>query len=391
MVLIDVPSITPYERNRALERLEQFIDDRFHGGEYDWSIATVDDGLRVLLSPTSDKTAIHESLDRIQQNLAPPLFLPGERNMPLQVTPAAAFSNVLERQRQSIAAGESVDAIVEAMRSFGAADGRKIILLLAGQLFPYDPRLPQLAYPRWIVALRDRLIHEANASNVAVCIINPEGVAAGDPSMYWIARQTGGLLMPGNDVDASLRRFDGSASTYYSLGYRCPHPDDSGVHQITVRLKKPSKDHLQYRDGYTALSSEAQTNRTLGSAFGAFMVSGSAIPVTLTFNTPRPAGSSLIVSMKTMVPADAFAYLSSESGKSGHVDIVISLFDAAGRSVWFVHLLRDANLGKTEAPTGMFNESTELYLTKGAPYRVVVAVRDLTSNQVGVAQERVEF
>ncbi len=385
LVLIDVPSITVFERNRALERLEQFIDDRFHGGEYDWSIATIDDGLRILLPPTSDKAAIHEALSQIRKDVAPPLSLPGERSAPVPTTRATAFSEALERWQQTIETGESVNAIVDAMRSFAAADGRKILLLLTGQLLPFDTMLPGL------VVQRDRMIREANASNVAVCIINPEGVAAGDPSMYWLARETGGLLMPGNDVDASLRQFDDDASTWYSLGYRSPHPDDSGAHRITVRLKKRSDDHLQYRDGYSALSSDAQTKRTLGSRFGAFMIGGSAIPVTLTFNAPRPAGDSLTISMKTTVPADALAYLPSESGKSGHVDIVVSLFDDAGRSVWFVHLRRDANLGKSEAPTGVFNESTDLYLTKGKPYRVVVAVRDLSSNEVGVAEQRVEF
>src|SRR5947209_8452185 len=45
LILIDTNSMTPYERNRALGRLEEFISARFRVGEHDWSIGEVDSGL----------------------------------------------------------------------------------------------------------------------------------------------------------------------------------------------------------------------------------------------------------------------------------------------------------------------------------------------------------
>ncbi|HMC21719.1 MAG TPA: VWA domain-containing protein, partial [Thermoanaerobaculia bacterium] len=65
LVIVDNLSTTRYERDQALARLEEFISDRFRGGEYDWSIAALDTHVRMLLPPTSDKQAIHAALAEI--------------------------------------------------------------------------------------------------------------------------------------------------------------------------------------------------------------------------------------------------------------------------------------------------------------------------------------
>ena len=210
-------------------------------------------------------------------------------------------------------------------------------------------------------------------------IINPEGIAAGDPSMYWIARETGGRLMPGNRVEESLRQFDTASSDFYSLGHQPKHPDDSNYHRIHVRVKKGHY-ALQYREGYTNLPEAQQIERTLGSTFGTFLIAGSAIPVTIAFDEPREVDGAVIVPMRTTVPAEQLAFVSN----LGRVDIYISIFDSSGRNTWFVHLLRDVRPGN-------LNETTEVYLTKGKAYRIVVAIRDQISEAVGVTQQLVRF
>ena len=373
LVIIDRNSMTPYERDRALERLEDFINDRFRGGEYDWSIAAVDTTLRMLLPPTSDKRAIHEALQQIRHGKMPRILSDKDESL----------------WQAAVAGRATVDALVEATRAFGAANGKKIVLLLAGQLLPSDVRIRDLKLTRYLVETRNELIEEANASNVNLYIVNPEGVAAGDPSMYWIARATGGVLFPGNRVEQSLRRFDTGSSNFYSLGYR-PQHDDGRYHHIAVRMKKGNY-ALQYRDGYTNLPEPQQIERTLGSSFGTFMISGSAIPVTLAFDQQRNVEGGVIVTMKTTVPTEKLTFVPSSDGSSSRVDIFVSVFDSAGRNVWSVRLTRDANLGKNDAPTGTFNEATEVFLSKGKRYRVVVAVRDAVSESVGVAEKLVEF
>src|SRR2546429_377383 len=101
--------------------------------------------------------------------------------------------------------------------------------------------------------------------------------------MYWIARETGGRLMPGNNVEESLRQFDTGSSNYYSLGYQPKHGDDGKYHRIHVRVKNGHY-ALQYRDGYSSLPDAQQVERTLGSSFGTFMIGGSTLPVTVAFD-----------------------------------------------------------------------------------------------------------
>jgi len=240
-----------------------------------------------------------------------------------------------------------------------------------------DWGLADLRLAKQITLTRDYLIQEANASNVNLYIVNPEGF--GDPSMYWIARETGGRLMPGNRVEDSLQQFDRGSSNFYSLGYRPANSDDAKYHHIKVRVKKGHY-ALQYRDGYTNLPESQQIERTLGSAFGTFMIAGSAIPVSVAFDKPRDLGDAVIVPMNTTGPSERLAFISN----SGRADIYISIFDSGGRNTWFVHLVRDLQPGN-------LHETTEVYLSKGKPYRVVVAVRDQLSEAVGVTQQLVRF
>ena len=383
LLIIDRHSLTPYERDRALARIEEFINDRFRGGEYDWSIAAVDTTLRMLLPPTSDKRAIHDALDQIRKGRMP--------RPPDSPNPTEA-----QLWEAALAGRNTVDALVEAVRAFGAADGKKIVLLLSGQLLPNNWNVAIGRY-RWSLNLelekfmtltRNELIEEANASNVNLYIVNPE--ASNDSSMYWIARETGGRLLPGNRVADSLSRFDAGSSNFYSLGYRPTHADDGMYHRIKVVLKNGSY-ALQYRTGYSSLPDQQQITRTLGSSFGTFMMSGSAIPVSVTFEKQRDADEAVIMWMKTTVPTEKLTFVPTADGSSSRVDIYISIFDSMGTNVWSVQLTRDANLAKNDSSAGTFNEKTEVYLVKGKPYRVVVAVRDQLSEAVGVTQQVVKF
>src|SRR5579884_2933765 len=129
LVLIDTFSTTPFERNQALARLEQLINDRFQAGEYDWSISSYDTELRLLLPPTSDKSAIHTALNQIRSNHAPPLrFGPGGNPS----TPLEAFAMQQLKREKFSAAIQHLDGLFDAIRAFGASSGKKIILLLAG-------------------------------------------------------------------------------------------------------------------------------------------------------------------------------------------------------------------------------------------------------------------
>src|SRR3954451_19827411 len=65
LVLIDNLNTSARSRNEALARLEIFISSHFDDGRYDWSVATVDRRVHLLLAMTSDKNALHAVLSDI--------------------------------------------------------------------------------------------------------------------------------------------------------------------------------------------------------------------------------------------------------------------------------------------------------------------------------------
>src|SRR5256885_7705250 len=66
LVLIDNNHISKHYRDLALEHLEKFINDRFSGGEYDWSIAAIGSHVGMVMPLTSDKAKIHATLQTIR-------------------------------------------------------------------------------------------------------------------------------------------------------------------------------------------------------------------------------------------------------------------------------------------------------------------------------------
>jgi hypothetical protein len=304
-------------------------------------------------------------------------------------------------------AGSSFANILDAARAFAATGGKKVILLLTGGLglsadvnpadmtvcggpnaLPFLAKLAQEAQ-----TFRDLLIAEANASNVSFYILNPEGMQAGPPdgSMYWMARETGGRLMPGNFPALSLQEFDSASSNFYSLGYRPSDAEDGQYHHIQVRLKDRRGYALQYRTGYSSMPNVAQVARALSSTIGVAMMPPSAIPLSITFGQPEQNKSAIVVPVSTTVPAARLQFVPVRDGLSGRVDIFISIFDDQGNNVIAVRFARGANLPKGVSPVGDIVDTRRVRLQKGKPYRVVVAVRDQRSEAVGVTQQIVRF
>ena len=353
VLLIDGRTMTTYTADRALSRFEAFINDQFKSGDYTWSIVSTDAALlRVLMPPTSDRKIILDALRDIRQGQAHPSFETAMRTVALH----------------------PIDAIVEALRAFATTEGKKALIVLTAHIPDVDARVSA----RVSAYTREELIQEANASNVNIYVVNPEGAENLDSSMFWITRETGGLVLAGSKVDRALSQFDAVSGSFYSLGFRPTHSSDGNYHRLKVRVKNPNY-ALQYRDGYYDLSDQQQIERSLGSSFGTLWETRSAIPVTIAFEKSRDAEDAAIVSMTTTVPAEQ---------PLGMIDIFVSVFDSDGQSVWNTQLTRDASSARE---AGKYNEKTEMYLHKGKRYRVVVAVRDRTTQLVGVTQQVVQF
>jgi VWFA-related protein len=453
LVLVDNLNTTKRARNEALAKLEQFIDEHFDDGRYDWSIATVDSRVHLLLPMTSDKRVLHAVVEQIQRrgtnkelraSVARGDSLTGHvisdesrredpsgETIHVQAAQLLAenknFEEEMGLREQTMFAASSTDAIVEAARAFGSSEGRKMIMLVTGYM-PFAQVSPLRRIgdgpltgnhmenitknDNQLIALRDQLIHEANASNTSFYIINAEGLdvpaaggenvtvtsmattspgsSADDTSaMFWLAGETGGAYMPGNKMEKSFEEFDRRSANFYSLGFASKHPDDMRYHRLAVRVKGHSDFKLQYRDGYSSAETDVQLMRSLRSPLGAAMQQ-TTLPMTLHVGDPQYRGLTAIVPLQAAMSMESLQYITDGRGSRTRLHVYVSIFDSDGRNITVAKSFADIAVKPNEAATGpMTITIPPLALGKGT-YNVVVAVRDELTDHVGVATHKIE-
>jgi VWFA-related protein len=450
LVIVDNRHVTMHNRDRALAALERFVDDRFTGGTYDWSIALVSDKAHLMLPLTSDKQKLHDTVAAIRRIVANP-DRPSEEDV-ARVAPVSGFGD--EASMTNVGNGTSVsgglkdlvdlgvqvqmeadatatvDAIREAVRSFAGAPGRKIILLVTGSLGFDDSANPLngnarsavsdpasiAARTRWATIMRDVLIREANASNVSFYIVNSEGLIPssdatnGDSSlgfassisrpmgtgssnqlatMYWLARETGGRLMSGNSPDKSLVEFDRASSSFYSLAYKPAHGEDGKYHSIKVVMKR-SGYQLQYRTGYSSVPISVQLARAMQSPLAVTMQQ-SAIPIDIVTGDSSPKDGGVLVPLHATVPAKSLQFIPTGTESVARIDLYVTVFDDRGRKISGNHVTREAHAANGTESDGNFVENRALLVKRGVPYRVVVAVHDQVTDAIGITSKTVRF
>lgn len=202
LLLIDNTHLTRITRNRALTGIEAFMRKTFGRGAYDWSIATVDRNVQIVLPQTSDPDAIAVALNKVRgrgargERWGDADFGRAERSLAGRSggtfvgafygakDDARAFDEEM-KIREGLMRSTGVNrSIVEAVRAFAGTPGKKIVLLVTGDLGLHDIDLDTRRgtdTAQRIGEFRNLLIEEANASNVSLYILNAEGlVAPGD-------------------------------------------------------------------------------------------------------------------------------------------------------------------------------------------------------------------
>jgi len=443
LVLVDNHHSTRHSRDKALRELEAMITDRFHG-DYEWSIGVIGRGVTLILPLSSDKTAIHEALEIIRNSgtrsegkgtFAGATDREGSTLTHIEVQKAgwSAFDTDYEERlaqadtadaaEQAIAAKFTAPAYLDAVRGFARTSGRKIVLLLTG-----DPGFNDLdAVPqsgggagnafrsnafgpgadkfwnnqRTIEDVRRSIIREANASDVSFYIWNVEGlIPMGDgastpptntSAVFWIAKETGGRLVTGNDAARAVQEFDTASSTFYSLGYSPTHPDDGKYHAISVRLKRKGDYGLEYRSGYSGSPSAVQLERAMRSPTAAAMQEGD-MPVTLEMGSPQTTGNDVTVPITVKLPFRAVQFLPAKTGVAANLVVYVSVFNEIGKNLVATTIPLTPGF-KSGSPdlNGTMVYRNAIKLRKGERHRVVVAVRDVVTDSIGMATQVVRF
>jgi len=446
LVLVDNHHTTRRSRDRALAQLETMVNDKFHG-DYDWSIGVIGRGVTLILPLTSDKTAVHEALGMVRRlgtrgdapatiagavdrggvstknDVDKPSWSAFDSDFTARLQQAADSDD----QERVIASNFTVPAIIDAARGFATTPGRKIVLLLTGDLGLNDVDFVSMgsigsamsvrgtggmrvneeqANKRSLESVRRTLVQEANSAGVSFFLWNVEGLEGADLTQahgtnlgtltnnsgeFWIANETGGRLVAGNDPARSLAEFDSTSSTFYSLGYTPSHPDDGKYHTISVRLKTPGNYALSYRTGYSSGSSAVQLARAMTSPTAAAM-QNNTLGVTLAFGTPAPDGRDLKVPIEVKVPFRSLQFLPGKEGVAADLMVYVSVFNDIGKNlVASAFPLKPAFKSGKPDLNGVMVYRNAIKLRKGERQRVVVAVRDTVTDTIGMATNVVNF
>jgi len=459
LVLIDNLNTSARSRNEALGRLEVFINTHFDDGRYDWSVATVDRRVHLLMAMTSDKTALHAVISDISHMTSHPemrrsiprdetLFFSqdgnkkgvdpstiGDNNVALLdaavnrtiqgfTEQSENFDDEMHLNEETMIAQQSVEGIAEAARAFASTEGRKMILLVTGNL-PLASVSPTGLIGRnmngnhltdvtrnnsALSTMRDLLVREANASNASFYIISAEGLEVQDQrtvnkanwdrpaygsaavdrsAMFWMANQTGGAFLPGNRFDDSFADFDRRAANYYALGFNNHHGADNHYHHLTVRVKGHPEYKLQYRDGYAGASTDVQLQRSLRTTLGVTM-QPNTLPVTLVTDPPQYRGLTAIVPITAAMTMESLQYITDASGSRTRLHVYVSVFDDEGRNIKLVKCFADIVLKPNESATGPMTITIPPVMLSKGTYRIVVAVRDELTDHVGLTTQKVQ-
>jgi VWFA-related protein len=445
LVLVDNHHTTRHSRDKALRELEAMINDRFHG-DYEWSIGVIGRGITLILPLSSNKAAIHEALEIIRNSgtrtegtttFAGAAERQASTLSPndVQKTAWSAFDSDFQQRLQdsqatddaerAIAAKFTAPAYLDAVRGFASTSGRKIVLLLTG-----DPGFNDMetirqnqggagdafvsnAFGRsadkfWnnqnsMTDVRRSIIQEANASAVSFYIWNVEGLmpmgeigvssraVTNTSAVFWIAKETGGRLVTGNDAARAVQEFDTASSTYYSLGYSPAHADDGKYHSISVRLKRKGDYGLEYRSGYSSSPTATQLARAMKSPTAAAM-QANALPVTLALGTPQTVRTEVTVPIEVKVPFQSLQFLPGKSGVAANLMLYVSVFSDTGRNLVATSIPLTPGF-KSGSPDlkGTLVYRNAIKLRQGERHRIVVAIRDVVTDSVGMATEVVKF
>jgi VWFA-related protein len=455
LVLIDNLNTSAHSRNEALARLEIFISSHFDDGRYDWSVATVDSRVHLLMPMTSDKNALHKILAEISHSAShPELRRPGTRDESL-VAPhtenkkgadpsnpdvaradasitrtiqgfteqAENFDDEMHLNEQTMIAQVSVEAIGEAARAFASTEGRKMILLVTGNL-PLASTSPAALVGgnmngnhltdisrnnSALTTMRDVLVREANASNTSFYIVSAEGLelqeqravnkanwdrptsgssAVDRSAMFWMANETGGAFLPGNRFDDSFADFDRRSANYYALGFATHHVADNHYHHLTVHVKGHPEYKLQYRDGYAGASTDTQLQRSLRTSLGVVM-QPTTLPMTLVVSTPQYRGLTAIVPLTAAMNMESLQYITDSTGSRTRLHVYVSVFDEEGRNIKLAKAYADIALKPNESTTGKMTITIPPVMLSKGTYRIVVAVRDELTDHVGVTAQKI--
>lgn len=441
ILLVDNNYIDKRERNVALDKLDDFIDETFDG-TYEWAVGMIGQQLELFQPFTTDKALIHDAVAHVRKTATTAFrddmdrsFISDPMNQqrsPSDFAASAAFESRERTTRNARSMTNTARGLIDAAHAFATSEGKKLIVLLTGSM---DINTAFGAFDRGsdrelqdtkatIGKLIDAAVREANAANTSIHVLNasPHQMAAvqhdvqnhgaglgasvarqagigftasadtADVSTpFRLAAGTGGLYLASNEVRDSYNAINAASSRYYLLGYTPSHDDDGQYHRITVRVKRSGL-RISHRQGYVDLSADERLEQLLRLRIS-LLQPAAAVPVTVNFGqTPSPDGKPL-VSILASMPMSKVTLLPGQGRYAGRVHIYLSIFDEKGKNVGFHHRTQD--LAFTEEQRARAIADAFLYRMNvrlpGGEFTIAVTLRDDLSTEIGTAVQKLRL
>ena len=281
----------------------------------------------------------------------------------------------------------SVTAVSSTMRSLDVPEGRKVLLLLAGDWPVGSFRLAgQGIGLRSDWSILDALIDTANVLGYTVYPVDQQM----RPSlMRWqnlrqIAEQTGGRAYVAGSNLGALRRVSEDTSNYYWLGFVPEYRRDDRAHEVRVELRRPGL-RVRSRSGYVDLSRRAEADmETQGRLLFPDETRTHGEPVLrVEIGEPEPTGPfrrKMLVPVTVHVPVGYFPVFPFEDRFLARLELRFAVVDRNGQQAR-MPVIPLSLAGRTQpAPDAVVPYDTVLTLRR-RPHDLLVSVHDPVSRQ----------
>ncbi|MFN7961973.1 MAG: VWA domain-containing protein [Thermoanaerobaculia bacterium] len=427
VVYIDNFNLQPFNRNRVLRELRDFLRNRF-GPEDRLMLVTYDRELHVRRSWTSDNKLVAAMLQELETVTGSAVHRESDRRSALEqiedADSADSATAIVRSYAQSINndLNFSVDALRDVVNGLAGLPGRKAILYVSEGL----PQIPgqdlfyavQAKFGDTSVLTQSfefdasrrfsELAASANANRITFYTIDAGGLRTlgyGDASrqtagqtgfveqtytanlqgpLITMASDTGGRsVINANKVAKDLTAIADDFDNYYSLGYMPSHFGDGRYYKIEVKLKNKKGMTVRHREGYRDKPASVRMEEgTLAALAYRFESNNAGIKIDFGSATPRDDGT-FMVPVKLSIPLGKIVLVPTPDKSEARLKVYVAAMDSDGHT----SDVQESPLGLGIPQNEVEKARQQLYLytvnllMRGGPQRVAVGLLDEVSGE----------
>ncbi len=387
VLYVDNENIRPFDRNRVLAEVRQFVDEVMKP-HVEVMVISVQRSPKIVQTFTNDPQVVKNALrsltqvygartdaDRMRGRIIHDMLAvmdegpqEGRRSDSRE---AAALQERIRSYGEELAMelDYSINSLREVLTTLAGVPGRRVLVHISsglpavpardlitwyGELYQRSSTLPLLArFNRRYVF--ESVASSANAQGVTFYTIDASGLAGSgaasaehsrpiDPvatsihlfnyqePLLFLAEKTGGrAIVDSNDVTSLLEEMRDDLFTYYSLGYTLSASGSDTVHRIEVELPDHPEYELVYRRTLVEKSLETQVQDRVVSGL-LLALDDNSMGLEITAGEPKPAtGERWILPVEVAIPIESVALLPEMGEYVGRVMLFIANRDLKGK------------------------------------------------------------